>query len=155
MTTTRPLSGFEPRWGPEEIALAEQARVLSRLGYYGISLGGTLGPVLLALDPRLKAGVLISGGLYQERAAPEIDILNFAPHVRAPVLMLGGRYDFVTPPATLQQPMFQLLGSGESNKRFVQFNSGHVPPLGVRIRETINWLDRYLGPVQARAIANH
>jgi hypothetical protein len=29
MTTARPLSGFDPRWGPEEIALAEQARVLS------------------------------------------------------------------------------------------------------------------------------
>ncbi|MGH9696069.1 MAG: SUMF1/EgtB/PvdO family nonheme iron enzyme, partial [Bryobacteraceae bacterium] len=37
---------------------------IARLGYYGISLGGELGPLLLALDPRLKAGVLASAGLY-------------------------------------------------------------------------------------------
>lgn len=127
---------------------------IARLGYYGFSWGGTMGPVLLALDPRLKAGVLVGGGLYQQRVAPEIDILNFAPHVRIPVLMFGGRYDFVKPPATAQRPMFQLLGSGDSNKRYVQFESGHVPPVGFWMNETLNWLDRYLGPVKTKAIAN-
>src|SRR5579863_9474832 len=29
MATARPLQGFAPKWGPEAIALAEQARVLS------------------------------------------------------------------------------------------------------------------------------
>lgn len=29
MATARPLPGFDPKWGPEAIALAEQARVLS------------------------------------------------------------------------------------------------------------------------------
>jgi cephalosporin-C deacetylase-like acetyl esterase len=127
---------------------------IARLGYYGFSWGGTLGPILLTLDPRLKAGVLLSGGLHLHKVAPEIDVLNFAPHVRVPVLMLGGRYDFVKPTATSQQPMFRLLGSGDSNKRFVQFESGHVPPLGDSISETLNWLDRYLGPVKTKVIAN-
>ena len=61
---------------------------IARLAYYGISLGGDLGPILLALDPRLKVGVLASAGLNNKTVAPEIDTLNFAPHVRAPVLML-------------------------------------------------------------------
>jgi eukaryotic-like serine/threonine-protein kinase len=126
----------------------------AKLGYYGISLGGTLGPVLLALDPRLRAGVLLSGGLYGEKAPPEIDILNFAPRVGVPVLMLGGRYDFATPPTTLQQPMFRLLGTREPDKRFIQFDAGHVPPLRDVMRETLNWLDHYLGPVTQNAVAD-
>jgi hypothetical protein len=51
--------------------------------------------------------------------------------------------------------MFQLLGSGDSNKRYVQFESGHVPPVGFWMNETLSWLDRYLGPVKTKAIANH
>jgi dienelactone hydrolase len=125
---------------------------IARLGYYGISLGGTMGPVLLALDPRLKAGVLLSGGLYSEKAAPEIDIINFAPRVKVPVLMLGGRYDFTTPPETLQQPMFRLLGTKESDKQFIQFDAGHVPPFRDVRRETLRWFDRYLGPVKPIAV---
>ena len=100
---------------------------IAHLGYYGISLGGTMGPVLLALDQRLKAGVLLSGGLYSEKAAPEIDIINFAPRVKVPVLMLGGRYDFTTPPATLQQPMFRWLGTREPDKQFIQFDAATFP----------------------------
>ncbi|MFL6449754.1 MAG: alpha/beta hydrolase family protein [Bryobacteraceae bacterium] len=119
----------------------------THLGYYGMSLGANLGPVVMALDPRIKAGVLVAGGLSSERLAPEINTVNFAPRARAPVLMLGGRYDFVTPLATLQQPMFQLLGTREADKRFIQFESGHVPPLGDWMRETLNWFDHYLGPV--------
>ena len=121
---------------------------IAHLGYYGISLGGTMGPVLLALDQRLKAGVLLSGGLYSEKAAPEIDIINFAPRVKVPVLMLGGRYDFTTPPATLQQPMFRWLGTREPDKQFIQFDAGHVPPFRDVRRETLKWFDRYLGPVK-------
>jgi dienelactone hydrolase len=124
----------------------------SRLGYYGISLGGTVGPVLLALHPRLKAGVLVSGGLYSEKVVPEIDILNFAPRVKVPVLMLGGRYDFTTPPTALEQPMFRLLGTKEPDKRFIQFDAGHVPSLRDTMRETLNWLDRYLGPVNPEIV---
>jgi dienelactone hydrolase len=79
---------------------------VSRIGYYGISLGGTLGPVMLALDARLKVAVLVSGGLYSEKVPPEIDILNFAPRVSVPVLMLGGRFDFATPRTRCSAPCF-------------------------------------------------
>jgi cephalosporin-C deacetylase-like acetyl esterase len=92
--------------------------------------------------------VLLSGGLYSEKSTPEIDIINFAPRVKVPVLMLGGRYDFTTPPATLQQPMFRWLGTREPDKQFLQFDAGHVPPFRDVRRETLKWFDRYLGPVK-------
>ena len=56
----------------------------SRPAYYGVSMGGSFGPVFLALEPRLKTGVLLSGGLFTGTAPPEIDPLNFVPRVRAP-----------------------------------------------------------------------
>ena len=118
-----------------------------RLAYYGISAGGTYGPLFLALEPRLKTGILVSGGLFSDKQPAEIDILNFAPRVRVPVLMLNGRYDFDTPSATLQQPMFRWLGTPERDKRHIQFEAGHIPALQDLIREVLNWLDRYIGPV--------
>jgi formylglycine-generating enzyme required for sulfatase activity/cephalosporin-C deacetylase-like acetyl esterase len=124
----------------------------SRIGYYGISLGGTLGPVLLALDARLKAAALVSGGLYSDKAPPEIDVLNFAPRVRVPVLMLGGRFDFATPPEVLQRPMFRFLGTRDPDKQFIQFDAGHVPPMRDLQRETLNWFDRHLGPVAGEPV---
>jgi len=119
----------------------------AKLAYYGLSAGASYGPLFLALEPWLKTGVRVSGGLSDGKEPPEVDILNFAPRVRVPVLMLNGRYDFETPSATLQQPMFRLLGTPERDKRHVQFDTGHVPPLQDLMREVLNWLDRYVGPV--------
>ena len=78
---------------------------------------------------------------------PEVDGLNFAPRVRAPVLMINGRYDFGAPFETNQLPLFRLLGSPAKDKKHVVFDSGHVPPWPDVVRETLDWLDRYLGPV--------
>src|SRR5438105_1989409 len=119
----------------------------SKLAYYGVSMGGTFGPIFLAVEPRLKTGILLSGGLFTDSKAPaEIDILNFAPRVRVPVLMLNGRLDFAMP-SELQQGMFRLFGTAEPDKRLIQFNTGHIPALQDVTRETLNWLDHYLGPV--------
>jgi serine/threonine protein kinase/cephalosporin-C deacetylase-like acetyl esterase len=118
------------------------------LGYYGLSTGATAGLLILALEPRLKAGILVGGALGGDKVAPEVDLLNFAPRVHAPALMLNGRYDFVEPPATSQQPLFRLLGAPARDKRHVQLESGHIPPLQDIMREVLDWLDRYLGPVE-------
>ncbi|HMF77275.1 MAG TPA: hypothetical protein VK604_16570, partial [Bryobacteraceae bacterium] len=67
--------------------------------------------------------------------------------VRVPVLMLNGRYDFAAPYATLQKPLFQLLGTPERDKRHILFDTGHLITLQDLKREVPNWLDRYLGPV--------
>jgi hypothetical protein len=40
------------------------------------------------------------------------------------------------------------LGTPEKDKRHVVFESGHVPPADMLIKEVLDWLDRYLGPVR-------
>lgn len=118
-----------------------------RIGYFGVSLGASPGPIYTALESRIKASVLVGGGLYRSLAFPEVDPLNFAPRARAPVLMLNGRHDFQMPAETRQKPLFQLLGAPEKQKRYVTFETGHFPPPQDTMREALDWFDKYLGPV--------
>jgi dienelactone hydrolase len=117
------------------------------LGYYGVSWGGRMGPLMLAVEPRIKAAVLNVAGLKFQRALPEADPFNFAPHVTVPVLMLNGRYDQFFPLETSQLPLFRLLGTPPEQKRHVVYEAGHLVPRTLTIRETLDWFDRYLGPV--------
>jgi len=49
---------------------------------------------------------------------------------------------------TSQQPLFALLGTKPSDKRHIIVDGGHYPPQDLLVKETVEWLDRYLGPVQ-------
>jgi dienelactone hydrolase len=119
----------------------------TKLAFYGFSLGARYGPLLTALEPRLKVSVLLAGGFVTTKLAPEVDPMNFAPRARIPVLMLNGRDDFLRPVEISQVPMFRLLGAPSKDKRHVLYDSGHIPPRIPVIKETLEWLDRYLGPV--------
>jgi formylglycine-generating enzyme required for sulfatase activity len=118
-----------------------------RVAYYGLSLGAVWGPVMTTVEPRFKASVLVAGGLPFERLPSEIEPLNFAPRVQIPTLMLNGRDDFMFPVNSSQLPLFRLLGVPEPQKRHVLFDSGHVPPMNSVMKESLDWLDRYLGPI--------
>jgi formylglycine-generating enzyme required for sulfatase activity/dienelactone hydrolase len=119
-----------------------------RLAYYGFSTGASMGPVLLALEPRIVAAALISAGL--GTAAPEFNTVNFAPRVTIPVLMLSGRDDFGAPIETSQKPLFERLGTAPDKKKHVVFdNAGHAPPRLGLIREVLDWFDKYLGPLSS------
>jgi dienelactone hydrolase len=119
-----------------------------RLAYYGLSLGAMLGPVFTAVDPRFRAAVFLVGGLAIEPFAPEVDPLNFAPRSRVPVLMLNGRYDFSFTLEGSQLPLLRLLGAADKDKRHVLYDTGHDVPAAPMIKEALEWLDRYLGPVE-------
>jgi hypothetical protein len=118
-----------------------------RLGYFGISSGGQRGVIILALEPRIRAAVLARVGLPGARQPPEVDEINFAPRVRVPVLMLNGRDDLVAPVDTAQVPLFRWVGTPGRDKRNVLLGSGHVGPTHQYVKETLDWFDRYLGPV--------
>jgi eukaryotic-like serine/threonine-protein kinase len=119
-----------------------------RIAYYGYSLGAAAPLSSLAVERRLRTAILLSGGLFPG-LPPEVDPVNFLPRAHLPVLMLAGRYDFTYPVETRQKPLFQLLGTPAEHKRLVIFeDAGHVPPRIQLIREVLDWLDRYLGPVQ-------
>jgi dipeptidyl aminopeptidase/acylaminoacyl peptidase len=84
----------------------------------------------------------------------DADPINFLPHVRQPFLMLNGRYDSDYPVDLLQRPLMRLLGTPEKHKRLVLFDSGHAIGRSLhRVRETVDWLDRHLGPVERAAPA--
>lgn len=123
-----------------------------KLAYYGLSWGAGDAIVAVALENRrLKTSILLAGGLDPGWLPPEIDPFNFAPRITMPVLMLNGRHDFVLPLESTQKPMFRFLGTPPEHKRHVLFDSGHVPPTEVVIKEVLDWLDRYLGPVVTRS----
>ncbi len=118
------------------------------LAYFGVSWGGAMGPIMLAVEERFKVGVLYVAGLMLQRAQPEVDPFNFLPRATVPVLMLNGRYDFFFPLETSQKPFFELLGTPPEHKKMFVYEKGHSVPRTELIKETLNWLDRYLGPVR-------
>ena len=65
-----------------------------------------------------------------------------------PVLMLNGKFDFFYPEATSQLPMFNTLGTRPADKKRVVYDTGHNIPRPALIRESLAWLDKYLGPVR-------
>ena len=120
----------------------------SKIGLYGLSLGAQLAPVYLAIEPRLRAGVLLSGGFETWTVPPESDPVNFAPRVTQPVLMVNGRADFDLPYDTAQRPLFEALGTRPEDKQHVVLDGGHLPPRPQEVFKAIlDWLDKYLGPV--------
>ncbi len=120
----------------------------NELAYEGYSWGAAMGGLLPAVETRFKALVLVAPGFYLQERLPEVDQVNFAPHVKAPVLMLNGRFDFIWPPSISQEPMFRLLGTPPEQKRRVVYDTGHDIPRTEMIKESLNWLDKYLGPVK-------
>jgi dienelactone hydrolase/predicted Ser/Thr protein kinase len=119
----------------------------TKLAYYGISLGAVAALPCLAVEDRLQAAILQGGGLPPGKGAPEGDPINFAPRIRIPVLMINGKNDFQLPLTQLQLPLFRLLGSAPEDKRHFLVEGGHVPPRNLVVKEALDWLDRYLGPV--------
>ena len=118
-----------------------------KLAYYGGSWGGAMGAIMPAVERRIKTSVLVVAGLYFQRSLPEVDQIHFLSRLETPVLMLNGKYDYFFPYETSQLPFFQLLGTPEENKRIFVYEGGHAVPSTQLIKETLAWLDRYLGPV--------
>ncbi len=105
--------------------------------------------MFLVLEPRLKAAVLRSGGLWFREVLPEVDWINFVPRVRTPLLMLNGRYDDYFPLDASQLPYFRRVGTPNKDKKHVLYDEGHaLLPQREVVRETLDWLDRYLGSVK-------
>ncbi|MCJ7645079.1 MAG: protein kinase [Candidatus Aminicenantes bacterium] len=118
-----------------------------KLAYYGFSWGGAMGAIMPAIEERIKLAILYVAGLDHTKAFPEADQINFLPRVTVPVLMLNGQYDFYFPVESSQKPMFDLLGTLPEHKRQVIYPSSHFAPRTELIKETLVWLDKYLGPV--------
>jgi dienelactone hydrolase len=120
----------------------------SKLGYIGVSWGGQMGPIIAAVENRLGLSILIKGGIPVTQYNPEVDRVNYISRVKIPVLMLNGEYDATFPFETNVKPLYDLLGTPEQDKRLCTYKSDHNIPRDDMIRETLNWLDKYFGPVK-------
>ncbi len=112
-----------------------------------LGLSDTLSVIAPAVDERIKATVIQGSGLIDLGRPPETDPFHFAPRVRVPALVLTGRHDPLQ--ETVRGPrLLKLLGAPNGDKRLVFVDSGHsmrrTPEV---VKETLDWLDRYLGPV--------
>jgi eukaryotic-like serine/threonine-protein kinase len=125
----------------------------SHLAYLGASMGAAEGVIYTTLlQDRLKTVVLLDGGFFLGTPRPGRDQADFAPRLKIPVLMVNGRYDFSFSLERAQVPLFRMLGTPAADKRHVVLDTPHDvrakrPEL---MREVLAWLDRYLGPVDAR-----
>jgi hypothetical protein len=122
----------------------------SHAGFLGISIGAVGQGIVLAVEPRLEAAVLISGGVDRiNQLDPMADLMNYAPRIKKPVLMINGRMDHISPYATSQKPLFDLLGSENSAKAHIVYDGGHFAySRNMVARNVTDWFDRYLGPVR-------
>ncbi len=122
-----------------------------RLAYMGISWGGAMAPIMTAMEPRLKASILQVGGLMMQDVQPVADPFNYLPRVTIPTLMLNGRYDSFFPLESSIMPFYENLGTPESDRKIIVTDANHFVGAynaDLVIAETLDWLDRYLGPVE-------
>lgn len=56
--------------------------------------------------------------------------------------------DMELPLETSVKPFYNLLGTSEKDKRLILYETDHNLSLNEVVKESLNWLDRYLGPVK-------
>ena len=122
----------------------------SKLAYLGVSMGSAHGVIFTALlQDRLKTAIFLDGGFFLEPPPPGGDQADFAPRMKKPVLMVNGRYDFTFPLDKAQNPLFNMLGTPDADKKHVVLDTPHDvteqrPQL---VKAVLDWLDQYLGQV--------
>ncbi len=132
---------------------------IDQLAYFGVSWGGFMGAIIPAVEARLKVSILhiaglpannlsVSNALFTGQTRAEVDSINFVTRVTIPTLMLNGKYDNLFPLETNIMPMYDLLGTPKEHKRILLYETDHFIPKKEGIKETLAWLDRYLGPVR-------
>ncbi len=116
-----------------------------RFGYFGLSWGGRMGAIVLAVEPRIKAAVLNQAGI-NPGDHPDINVVNFLPRVRVPVLHFSGLYDTDFRFESSSKPFFDRIGTDSADKKHIVEPSGHFVPAAIVKGETLDWFDKYLGP---------
>ncbi|HEX4773157.1 MAG TPA: hypothetical protein VH351_20150 [Bryobacteraceae bacterium] len=90
--------------------------------------------------------LVASGGLSTalSHLPEDINPFHFAPHIRAPKLVLNGRYDDWCPETSVRA-FFGLL---QAPKKRSQFEGSHMPTPEIAVPIISSFLDETLGPVR-------
>ena len=122
-----------------------------RFAYLGVSMGSAEGVIATALlQDRLKTAIFLDGGFFPDSPPPGGDQADFAPHMKKPVLMVNGRYDYVFSVDKAQNPMFAMLGTAPEDKRHVLLDTPHdvTEQRPALVHNVLDWLDHYMGRVK-------
>jgi predicted esterase len=118
-----------------------------KIGYYGFSGTTIRWPICGAIEKRIKTAVLWVGGLNTTLEPAVVETANFAPRATAPVLLLEGKLDFMVSTEDAER-LYRFLGTPKRDKKLVFFDGGHIAlNKDDLIKQTLDWYDRYLGPV--------
>ena len=125
---------------------------IDKIAYYSYSWGGELVSIIAAVEERLKLNIINTGGMRGFDAGgkiyPMADPINYVTRVKIPTLMLNGEYDMIYQYDKVVKPMYELLGTPETDKLLITYPTDHFVPRNDLIRESLKWLDRYFGPVK-------
>jgi eukaryotic-like serine/threonine-protein kinase len=118
---------------------------VGKLAYVGFSKGSGSWVPFIVVEPRFRAVVLIGGGFDEAflSALPEANMINFVSRIRAPTLLVSGRYDEEAPWDHSARPLWRLLSEP---KTLAIVDGGHLPPAESRVPVINAWLDKTLGP---------
>ena len=127
----------------------------SKIGFYGISLGGITGTIFCGLDKRVKVPVIVLAGgqlnfIFEKKALSAeakdytsiIEPKNFVKQIAPrPLLMLNAENDDIVPPI-----MSKLLyKKAQKPKKIIWYPAKHhTIPITEVYKEGINWFDKYL-----------
>ena len=120
---------------------------MDKLAYFGLSWGGFVAPYVLAIEKRIKAGIVVAFGVLSSGENPEYDQISYLPQVRIPMLMMNGKYDFDFTLET-QQAFYDFLGTPEEDKHWLLYDHVHGAPVPDLIKESLAFLDKYFSPVR-------
>ena len=118
-----------------------------KIAICGPSAGATTGLILAAVDRRYASVFLAAAGIRKSysQSIAEANIVNFAPHIRGPILILQGRYDENLAWKSEFEPLYKLL---REPKRVILYDGGHAPPMELFATTIHQWFDETLGPIK-------
>jgi len=122
-----------------------------KIGYYGYSAGALSGQIMLAVEDRIDTGIFVHGGLLPIDLPRSFDLALYAQRIHVPVLMVNGAEDVLLPAEVSQKPIYRILKKAHPDTRYAVYPGGHgeFSLFFEQIREDVlDWLDRYLGPVE-------
>jgi len=122
---------------------------MEKLAYFGLSWGGFVAPYVLAIEKRVKAGIVAAFGVLSDGQNPEYDQITYLTRVRIPMLMMNGKYDFDFTLET-QQAFVDFLGTPEEDKVWKRYEYVHGAPVPDLINESLAFLDKYFGEVNLK-----
>jgi eukaryotic-like serine/threonine-protein kinase len=117
-----------------------------RIAFVAPSAGAVAGVILAGVESRYRSVMFIGTRLIPQEVGdvPAANRINFVPRIKAPTIMLQGRYDETAPLVTHAEPLFHLL---RAPARLEVYEGSHMPPTEVLIPTVSRWLDETLGPV--------